>query len=66
MITLPDASRSRCLATIGRSTEALDHLERAVAAGYNHKAWLENDSDFDSVRDHRRFKAILNLIDARR
>jgi len=53
-------------ATIDRPTESLDHLERAVAAGYNHKAWLENDSDFDTVRDHRRFKAIVNLIDARR
>ncbi|HXV74764.1 MAG TPA: protein kinase [Candidatus Polarisedimenticolaceae bacterium] len=53
-------------ATIERTKEALDHLERAVAAGYNHKAWLENDSDFDSVRDHPRFRAILNLIDVRR
>jgi TolB-like protein/Tfp pilus assembly protein PilF len=53
-------------ATLGRSGEALDHLERAVAAGYNHKEWLENDSDFDSVRNHPRFRAVLNLIEVRR
>ena len=53
-------------ATIGRSGDALDHLERAVGAGYNHKEWLENDSDFESVRNHPRFRAILNLIEVRR
>ena len=53
-------------ATLGRSGEALDHLERAVAAGYNHKEWLENDSDFDSVKNHPRFRAVLNLIEVRR
>ncbi|MGD8375396.1 MAG: protein kinase [Acidobacteriota bacterium] len=53
-------------ATIGRTDEALDHLERAVRAGYNHRAWLENDSDFDPVRQHPRFLAILRTIDERR
>ncbi|MCZ6649647.1 MAG: tetratricopeptide repeat protein, partial [Acidobacteria bacterium] len=44
---------------LGRADDALDHLERAVRAGYSHKAWLEHDSDFDSIRDQARFKAIL-------
>ena len=47
---------------MGRADEALDHLKRPVRAGYNHKAWLENDSDFDPIRDHQRFKAILASI----
>ena len=47
---------------LGRADDALDHLERAVRAGYSHKAWLEHDSDFDSIRDQARFKAILETI----
>lgn len=49
-------------AALGRTDEALDHLERAIRAGYSHKAWLENDSDFDPIREHPRFEAILKSI----
>ena len=48
--------------TLGRADEALEHLEQAVRAGYSHRAWLENDSDFDPIRDQPRFKAILKSL----
>jgi serine/threonine protein kinase/Flp pilus assembly protein TadD len=49
-------------ATLGRSDEALTLLERAVRNGYNHLAWLETDSDFDSIRDEPRFKALHKIV----
>ena len=49
-------------ATLGRADEALTLLERAVRNGYNHLAWLETDSDFDSIRDHPRFKALVKTV----
>jgi tetratricopeptide (TPR) repeat protein len=52
--------------TLGRSDEALDHLERSVKAGYNHQAWIENDSDFDPIREHPRFRAVLEQIRQRK
>jgi serine/threonine protein kinase/Tfp pilus assembly protein PilF len=50
----------------GRVDEALEHLERAVRAGYNHRAWMETDSDLDPIRQHPRFQALLRQIDERR
>ena len=34
----------------------------AVAAGVTQKEWYENDSNLDSVRAHRRFKALLEMM----
>jgi len=42
--------------------EALDCLESAVDKGYGHKEWMEHDSDFDSIKDTPRFKAILGMM----
>ena len=36
--------------------------ERSVRAGYNHLTWLENDSDFDPIRQHPRFRALVKQI----
>jgi serine/threonine protein kinase/tetratricopeptide (TPR) repeat protein len=49
----------------GEEDRALDNLERSVRLGYAHKAWLENDSDFENIRLHLRFQQILRLIDGR-
>ena len=49
-------------ATLERRDEALTYLERAVRNGYNHLAWLETDSDFDSLRDDPRFKALVKVV----
>jgi hypothetical protein len=39
--------------------EALDLLERGVARGAGYKQWIEQDSDLDSLRDHPRFRALM-------
>ena len=43
--------------------EAVGLLERAVANGFGYKAWLENDSDFDKIRQHPRFIALLDSME---
>jgi adenylate cyclase len=50
----------------GRTDEALDHLERAIRTGYNHRAWMETDSDLDPIRQHPRFQALLKQIGERK
>ena len=42
-----------------------DLLERAVSNGRPFwKAWIENDSDLDRVRDHPRYAQLLALLNA--
>jgi hypothetical protein len=60
------AARRRLSPRRGRADEALDNLERDVRAGYNHRAWMETDSDLDPIRRHPRFQALLKQIDERR
>ena len=45
--------------TSGEAEEAITLLERAVAAGFGHWNWIENDSDFEPLRSHPRFQALL-------
>jgi serine/threonine protein kinase/Flp pilus assembly protein TadD len=45
--------------TSGEAEEAITLLERSVAAGFGHWNWIENDSDFESLRGHPRFQALL-------
>ncbi len=47
----------------GKSEEAITLLERAVAAGFGHLAWIENDSDFDPLRTNERFVELLRKIE---
>jgi adenylate cyclase len=47
----------------GDSEKSLDLLERAVENGWGDRAWLETDSDLESLRDDDRFKAILAAVD---
>ena len=47
----------------GKIDEALTLLERAVNAGFGHWAWIEHDSDFDPLRGHDRYKALLSRKD---
>jgi adenylate cyclase len=46
-------------ATSGETEEAIALLERSVAAGFGHWSWIENDSDFESLRGHPRYQALL-------
>jgi non-specific serine/threonine protein kinase len=52
-----------CLfSTAGEADEAIRLLEKAIDAGFGHKAWLENDSDFDPLRDDPRFRALFERL----
>jgi adenylate cyclase len=46
----------------GDTDRAIDLLEDAVDKGWGDKAWLETDSDLDSVREAPRFRALLDRI----
>ncbi|MDT8341661.1 MAG: hypothetical protein RQ751_09140 [Longimicrobiales bacterium] len=47
------------LALAGRADEALDRLEEAVGQGFGNRDWLERDPDLEAVRDHPRFRALM-------
>ncbi|MCH7821905.1 MAG: hypothetical protein IIA07_07810 [Proteobacteria bacterium] len=54
---------SACLyAKLGETERAVDFLEKAVELGGRNKRYYENDVDFDSIRDHPRFKALLERV----
>jgi adenylate cyclase len=48
---------------VGNMDRALDLLEQHARAGGVHADWLAQDSDWDEVRDHPRFNAILETLD---
>jgi adenylate cyclase len=49
-------------ALLGETGRALDLLEKAVDLGWGDRAWLETDSDLDSLRDISRFQNLLDKI----
>ena len=49
-------------AVAGEPEEAIPLLEQAVARGFRYKAWLEKDTDFESLRDQPRFQALLDSM----
>ncbi len=50
------------LARAGRLREALDHLERAVAAGFRDRALCEKDPDLSSLRNLETFRLLLDRM----
>jgi TolB-like protein/tetratricopeptide (TPR) repeat protein len=46
-------------ARIGMTEEALALFERATAGGYWNRDWVDNDPDYDDLRDDPRFQAML-------
>jgi non-specific serine/threonine protein kinase len=48
---------------LGRTEEAINYLERAIKTGFIHKEWIENDGDFDSIRSHPRYQALLEKLE---
>jgi TolB-like protein/Tfp pilus assembly protein PilF/tRNA A-37 threonylcarbamoyl transferase component Bud32 len=46
----------------GQPDEAIECLEKAIQNGFGHRAWLENDSDFDSIRGDPRFASLLDRL----
>jgi tetratricopeptide (TPR) repeat protein len=51
-----------CYALGGLAEEAIQGLDQAITNGFGHKEWLENDSDFDSIRGDPRFQALLKKL----
>ena len=50
-------------ARLGEAEAAFDLLEHFIPhANHENKAWIKHDSDFDPLRDHPRYKKILELI----
>jgi len=47
----------------GDTDRAIDLLEEAVDKGWGDKAWLETDSDLNTLREAPRFQALLDRID---
>jgi non-specific serine/threonine protein kinase len=46
-----------------RRSDALDFVERSVAAGMNRIAWLDHDSNLDSIRADPRFQAVRTALE---
>ncbi|HLF10260.1 MAG TPA: hypothetical protein VJA26_03525 [Gammaproteobacteria bacterium] len=49
-------------AVAGEKDRALANLERAVQLGFAQREWVDNDSDWDSVRDDPRFEKIRGQV----
>jgi TolB-like protein/Flp pilus assembly protein TadD len=47
---------------LGRTEECLDALEQSVSKGWGDKAWIEHDSDLDSIRTHPKYLAIVQAM----
>jgi serine/threonine protein kinase/tetratricopeptide (TPR) repeat protein len=49
-------------ALLGRTDDALDVLEKAIAKGSANRAWIVNDPDWEGVRGHPRFRALVEPL----
>ena len=46
----------------GAIDRALDAIEGAVRGGYTYREWLENDPDLKHLREHPRFRALMESL----
>ncbi len=49
-------------ANMGKVPECLDALEQAVSKGWGDRAWIEHDSDLDSIRAEPRYLALIRAM----
>ena len=49
-------------ARLGEIDEAIYYFDKAVKAGFAHKAWIENDTDLDPIRNHPRYEEIMKTL----
>ena len=48
-----------CESLAGRTTDAVDHLRRAIDMSERFRAHAKDDSDFDAIRDEPAFRALI-------
>ena len=48
-----------CESLAGRTTDAIDHLRRAIDMSERFRAYAKDDSDFDPIRDEPAFKELV-------
>lgn len=48
-----------CESLAGRTTDAVDHLRRAIDMSERFRAYAKDDSDFDPIRDEPAFKEVI-------
>ena len=46
----------------GNKEKAISLLNIAVEKGYGNKEWIEQDQDYDSLRNEPQFKALINKL----
>ncbi len=53
-------------AMLGHESKSLDCLERALRQGFSHLEWMTRDPELSSVRDHPRFKRLIECLESGR
>jgi tetratricopeptide (TPR) repeat protein len=48
-----------CESLAGRTTDAIEHLQRAIELQEQHRSYAKDDSDFDPIRDEPAFKELI-------
>lgn len=49
----------------GIAEEIINYLTKPVEASFAHRQYLEKDSDFDPIRSHPRYKALIKDLEMR-
>jgi TolB-like protein/Flp pilus assembly protein TadD len=49
----------------GKIEESIYYLKKAVEAGFAHRQYLEKDSDFDPIRSHSAYQALIKGLEMR-
>jgi non-specific serine/threonine protein kinase len=55
-------NRACLLSKLGQKEEAITILEKIFSRGWGKRDWIENDPDYDPLRDDPRFQALLDKL----
>ena len=50
---------------LGEKEKAIACLDKAVRQGFGHKEWIQNDPDLNPLRDHPRFRALMQRLSSK-